>query len=403
MCPYSWSARGGVQTHVRHLSRHLSSRGHEVLVLAAGPLGRRVASVEPAAEKGGTAGCWPNVRMVGSSISVPFNGSRAPICVQLQGARAVRQALLQFRPDVVHAHEPFVPGVSLSAVWFARAPVVATFHAYCPPSLDACLYGLASQCLWPIRRRLAVRFSVSQAAASFAASRVGGAVRVVPNGIDVELFARARPAPLPPGRKLLFVGRLDPRKGFDVAVRGFARLCDRYEDLVLLVAGAGPCQGEVDRVPPAVRHRIVMLGEVDDGQLPSIYAAADVFIAPAVGRESFGTVLLEAMAAGRAIVATDIEGYREVVRADVDALVVGARDSQGLADAIGRILENPALASRLSLSARDRVQQFAWSVVTDAVEHAYREVVRTRVVNAAVVNVARRPAAVAPSNGSGDG
>jgi phosphatidylinositol alpha-mannosyltransferase len=370
--------------------------------LAAGPLGRRVARVEPVTESSGTAREWPKVLTVGSSIRVPFNGSLAPICVQLQGARAVRQALLQFQPDVVHVHEPFVPGVSLSAVWFARAPVVATFHAYCPPSLDACLYSLAAQCFWPIRRRVAVRLSVSQAAASYAASRMGGAMHVVPNGVDVEAFAGARPALLTSGRKLLFVGRLDRRKGFDVAVRAFARLCDRYDDLVLLVAGAGPCQTEVDRLPQAVRQRIVMLGDVDEARLPSIYAAADVFIAPAVGGESFGIVLLEAMAAGRPIVATDIEGYREVVRAEVDALVVGPRDAHGLADAIGRILEDPALASRLSLSARDRVQQFAWTVVTDAVERAYCEVVRTSVVSPAEMNVVGRPVAVAPSNGSDD-
>jgi phosphatidylinositol alpha-mannosyltransferase len=386
VCPYSWSARGGVQTHVRHLSRHLSARGHEVLVLAAGPVGRPIAGVEPTRENPGTPAERADVRLVGSSIRVPFNGSLAPVCVQLQGVRAVRKALLEFQPDVVHVHEPFVPGVSLSAVWFARAPVVATFHAYCPPSLDACLHSLVTQCLRPIRRRVTAQLSVSQAAASCAASKVGGAVHVVPNGVDIETFARARPASLTPGRTLLFVGRLDRRKGFDVAVRGFARLCDRYDDLVLLVAGAGPCQGEVDAVPQAVRRRILMLGDVDEGQLPSIYAAADVFIAPAVGGESFGTVLLEAMAAGRPIVATDIAGYREVVRADVDALVVGPRDPLALADAIGRILDDAALASRLGLSARDRVQQFAWDAVTDAVERVYGVVVRTSVVNLAVMN-----------------
>ncbi|MGH9387684.1 MAG: glycosyltransferase family 4 protein [Vicinamibacterales bacterium] len=375
VCPYSWSARGGVQTHVRQLSRHLSGRGHEVLVLAAGPVGRRAARVEPAAETTGAAGGWPKLRLVGSSMCVPFNGSLAPICLQPTGALAVRQALRQFQPDLVHVHEPFVPGVSMSAVWFARAPVVATFHAYCPSSLDASLYTLAAHCFWPIRRRVAVQLSVSQAAASYAASRVGGAMHVVPNGVDVEAFERECPASLTSKRKLLFVGRLDWRKGFDVAVRAFARLCDRYDDLVLLVVGEGPCHSEIDGVPQAVRRRIVMLGDVEDGRLPSIYAAADVFIAPAIGGESFGMVLLEAMAAGRTIVATDIDGYREVVRADVDALVVRPRDAQGLAASIGRVLEDPALARRLGLSARDRVQQFAWTVVTDAVEHAYRDVV----------------------------
>jgi phosphatidylinositol alpha-mannosyltransferase len=217
----------------------------------------------------------------------------------------------------------------------------------------------------------AMRLSVSQAAAS-SAPGTNGDVHVVPNGIDIELFARAQPAALPVGRKLLFVGRLEPRKGFDVAVQAFARLCGRYDDLILVVAGSGPCRRVVNAAPPAVRARTVMLGDVEDADLPSIYAAADVFIAPAVGCESFGTVLLEAMASGRPIVAADIEGYREVVRAGVDALLVGPRNADALAHAIGRVLDSPGLAERLRQAARVRVQQFAWDVVTDAVERAYR-------------------------------
>ena len=393
VCPYSWSARGGVQTHVRQLSRHLSRRGHDVLVLAAGPSRQHAASVEPIDENRGADERRPRVHVVGSSTRVPFNGSVAPISVQIASTRAVRRALLQFQPDVVHVHEPFVPAVSLSAVWFARAPVVATFHANCPPSFDACVYSLATRCLWPIRRRMAVRLGVSQAAASCAAARVGGDIRLVPNGVDIEAFADARPWSPAHGRTLLFVGRLDPRKGFDVAVRAFARLCDRYDDLAFVVVGTGPYQSELDGLTPGVRQRIVMLGDVDDDALPPLYAAADVFIAPAVGSESFGTVLLEAMAAGRPIVASDIAGYREVVRADVDALVVGPRDVPGLADAIGRILDDPALANRLGLAARDRVQQFAWAVVTDAVEQAYDEVVRTDAAASAAAHVVQRPIA----------
>jgi phosphatidyl-myo-inositol alpha-mannosyltransferase len=379
VCPYSWSARGGVQTHVRHLSRHLSERGHEVLVLAAGPTVHGGTGVQPTVASGDTF-TGPKVQTVGASICVPFNGSRAPICVQLQSARIVRRALRQFQPDVVHVHEPFVPGLSLSAVWFAEAPVVATFHAYCPPSLDDAVYSLAARWLRPICRRVTARLGVSEAAARCAASKVGGTVRVIPNGIDVELFARAHPAPLPPGRKLLFVGRLDRRKGFDVAVRAFAHLCERYDDLTLLVAGAGPGHDDVNAVPPAVRRRISMWDDIDDGQLPAMYAAADVFIAPAIGHESFGTVLLEAMAAGRPIVASDIEGYREVVRADVDALVVGPRDAEALAKAVGRILDTPSLARRLSLSARDRVKQFAWDVVAKDIERTYAVVAGGQVV-----------------------
>lgn len=309
--------------------------------------------------------------MIGSSIRVPFNGSIAPICLQLLGARAVRRALIDFRPDVVHVHEPFVPGVSLSAVWFAAAPVVATFHAFCPPSIDAVMYWLAARILRPIDRRIVTRLTVSDAAA-LSVPRTNTDLHVVPNGIDIDRFAQAQPAALPPGRRILFVGRLEPRKGFEVAVRAFALLCARYSDLKMIVVGAGPSARAVEAVPAVIRQRIIMLGEVDDRELPSIYAAADVFIAPATGSESFGTVLLEAMASGRPIVAADIDGYREVVRAEVEALLVRPRSADALTSAVVRLLDNPSLAARLSESARVRVERFGWNVVTDAVERAYQ-------------------------------
>ena len=377
VCPYSWSAFGGVQSHVRNLSQHLSRRGHDVLVLAAGPLQRAAAVHQPDAAPAGRADDCPRVLTIGTSTAVPFNGSVAPICVQPRGLHLVRQALLQFQPDIVHVHEPMVPAVSLGAVWFAPVPVVATFHAHCPPSLDRSIYSLAARLLRRTRRRLDVRLAVSRAAAACAASTVRGTVAVVPNGVDIQSFADARPARLGPGRKLLFVNRLDRRKGFDVAVGAFARLCDRYDDLILVVAGHGPCHRDVDAAPPAVRRRILMLGEVDDAELRSLYAAADVFLAPAIGCESFGAVLLEAMAARRPIVASDIDGYREVVRAGVDALVVRARDTEALADGVTHILDDPALAERLASSARVRAQTFGWDVVTDAVEQAYRTAVAT--------------------------
>jgi phosphatidyl-myo-inositol alpha-mannosyltransferase len=387
VCPYSWSARGGVQTHVRHLARHLTQRGHDVRVLAAGPL--------DGASCGRTTDI--DVELIGASIRVPFNGSIAPICLQARAIREVRRALDAFRPDIVHVHEPFVPAVSLAAVRWAPAPVVATFHAHCPPSLDGCLYSLAAQCLKSTVKRMAVRVGVSRAAAISAAVRLGDTVRVVPNGVDVETLAAANPARFGAGRTILFVGRLDRRKGFDVAVRAFARLCDRYEDLLFVVAGTGPCRGDADAVSPAVRRRIVMLGEVDDERLPSVYAAADVFVAPAVGCESFGLVLLEAMAAGAPIVASAIDGYREVVRADVDALLVRPRDEDALAGAISRVLDSPELAGRLACAARARARQFAWSVVVNTLERAYRSAARANATDAAIVNVRFPPAAAAVS------
>jgi phosphatidylinositol alpha-mannosyltransferase len=176
---------------------------------------------------------------------------------------------------------------------------------------------------------------------------------------------------LPPGRKLLFVNRLDRRKGIEVALKAFEQLARRFDDLLFVVCGDGPRRNAASVLPPAVRSRVLMLGDVPDAQLPSVYASADVFVAPATGQESFGVVLLEAMAAGVPIVATDIEGYREVVGNGAYALLVRPGDPAALARGIERLLESPLLARRLASAGRRRVQRFSWPILTDEIERTY--------------------------------
>jgi phosphatidylinositol alpha-mannosyltransferase len=203
-------------------------------------------------------------------------------------------------------------------------------------------------------------------------------VRVIPNGVDVDLFRGAEPADLPPGRRLLFVNRLDPRKGFSVAVEAFAGLGRAMGDLLLVVAGDGPERGAVDRLPADLRDRVLMLGAVPHHRLPPYHAAADVFIGPARGGESFGIVLIEAMSAGLPIVATDIDGWREVVRTDVDGLLVPPNDPAALATGIRRVLDDPELARRLSASGRRRSERYRWSTVVEEIEQAYRDAIESR-------------------------
>src|SRR5262245_51696609 len=230
VCPYAWSARGGVQAHVRDLSSHLASRGHQVLVLAPDD----VSAGERPGRRENTVG-EPEVDIVGSCVRIPFNGSIVPICVQPAGARGVRRALARFKPDVVHVHEPLSPGLSLYAAWRSPAPVVATFHANCPSPMDALAYRIAARCLRHVSGRVAIRLAVSKTSASCASSHVGGTIAVVPNGINFERFMHASPHSLPGGRKLLVVNRLDRRKGFDVALRAFASIAQQFEDLLLVV------------------------------------------------------------------------------------------------------------------------------------------------------------------------
>jgi phosphatidylinositol alpha-mannosyltransferase len=354
-CPYAWDDAGGVQVHVRELAERLLARRHDVIVLA------------PVRERATQSWVVP----VGKPVDIPYNASNAPIDPRPWSRRAVRRALVGFGPDVVHAHQPTAPSTGLWAMLEARAPVVGTFHS---GATRARLYDLAAPLLRRAALRLAVRIAVSEHAAAFERARIGGDFEVIPNGVDVARFADATPADLGPGTKLLFVGRLDDRKGFAHAVAAFGLLA-KTRPLRLVVAGDGPARRAVEELPVPLRALVSLLGHVANEDLPPIYAACDVFLAPNTGGESFGMVLTEAMAAGLPVVATDIPGFHEVMTAGVDGLVVPPRDPVALAGAVGRILDDPALAERLVADARTRAAWFDWSIVAEKIEAAYRRAI----------------------------
>lgn len=355
-CPYAWDLPGGVQVHVGELAARLRDRGHQVAVLA--PATGPMAGAE--------------ITVVGRALRIPYQGTVAPISLSPAMVGRVRRSLRSFAPDVVHVHEPLVPSVSMAATLGATAPVVATFHAHAERSG---LFDVVSPALRPVWRRLAVRVAVSPTAARFVSERMGPEeVRVIPNGVDVARFAGAAPAAdLPPGRRVLWVNRLDPQKGFPVAVRAFERLVAEVPDAILVVAGRGADGWAVDRLAPEVRGRVVMLGTVSREDLPSYHAAAEAFVSAAVGQESFGLVLVEAMAAGVPVVATDIAGYRDVVRDDVDGLLVPPRDDRALAGALGRVLGDPDLAKQLAEGGRATAARYDWARVAAELEDVYRE------------------------------
>lgn len=355
-CPYAWDAPGGVQTHVRQLAIRLRDRGHDVVVVA--PAFARPAETF--------------VRSVGRPIRIPYNESVAPVAPTPGARRRVRAALRAFRPDVVHAHEPLVPGVAMFAVRATGAPAVATFHAFAERSV---LFSAAAPMLRPLWRRLDGRIAVSEAAAAFVRRRFpDDGITVIPNGVEVGLFADAVPAPLPEGRRILFVNRLDRRKGFPVMVEAFRRLVTARPDALLVVAGDGRDRAVVRDLPPGVRTRVVMLGAVPHADLPPYHATCEVFCAPATGRESFGIVLVEAMAAGLPVVASDIPGYREVVRDDVEGVLVPPRDPVALAGALERVLGDAELAAALGAAGRDRARRYSWDAVAGEVEAVYLRV-----------------------------
>jgi phosphatidylinositol alpha-mannosyltransferase len=367
VCPYAWDAFGGVREHVAALAAFLAP-DHEVRVLAPG--------AARAAARGER-----HVTLVGRPVGVPYNRSVAPVAPSPLAARRVVRALREFAPHVVHVHEPLAPMVSLAASSFGPRPLVGTFHASAPSQR---LYRAASPVARKVARRLDARIAVSPAAQEFAASALKlplGVFRVVPNGVDVEAFASAAPLPEladPQRPLLLFVGRLEPRKGVDVAIRAFLRLRASSSRVRLCVVGDGPERSRAQEIiPPSIRPDVLFVGRVAREALPRYHASADAFLAPATSGESFGIVLLEAMAAGLPVIASDLPGYRTVVKDGRQGRLVPPGDAFGLADAVSTLLANPALRRAMAAEGRRTAAEYAWPVVGRRVVEVYRSVLRT--------------------------
>lgn len=295
LCPYSLSRPGGVQGQVVGLAAALNALGHEAVVLGPsdGPL--QMAGLAP----GGFVA-------LGRSLGLRANGSVAPVALGPGAAvRAVR-AVRGGRFDVLHLHEPLAPGPGYACLFRCDLPMVGTFHR----AGSSFAYRLFGPLVRAAARRLTARCAVSTEAEATAQSAVGGTYDIIGNGVDLDRFASAHPWPTT-GPTVLFVGRHEERKGLGVLLEAFTRL-DPGTDLTVWVAGDGPETQRLARLHPP-RHRLLWLGRVDDDELASRLAGAHALCAPSLGGESFGVVLVEAMAARTAVVASDLPGYAEVV------------------------------------------------------------------------------------------
>lgn len=341
VCPYSLTLPGGVQGQVLGLARTLRQRGVSATVL--GPCDG------PPPE--------PGVVSVGRSVSLAANGSVAPLALDPPAVRRTLQLLDAEQPDVIHLHEPLVPGPALTALLARSVPVVGTFHA----SGRVPAYVWMRPAVRASARRIGIRTAVSPEARALAERWLGGACHVLPNGVEVERFAKAGEFHLPPpsitgsgeGRAILFVGRHEPRKGLEVLLEAYRRL-DR--DAVLWVAGEGPNTAALAAsAPPGV----VWLGRISDEELAQRLRTATLFCAPSLHGESFGVVLLEAMAAGTPVVASDISGYRDVARQGKEAVLVAGGDPAALAEGLRRVLDDSTLAGRLIEAGTARAASFS--------------------------------------------
>ncbi len=355
---YYYPSIGGIQEHVYHFAREARRLGHAVKV---------VTSEMPDLQDGHRD---DDVIRIGRSLPVYVNGGFGRVtCGRVSGA--VHELLERERFDVVHVHAPLTPVLPLVAIHHAAGPVVGTFHTHFHPGL---LFRLMRGSLQRYLDRLDAAVAVSRACLSAFEHRLRADFRIIPNGVDIEKFSRGRRLQRYDDEKLnvLFVGRLEPRNGFDRVLAAFAR-AHRQIPARLLVLGDGPLMPRYRaRVPEELEDDVVFAGRILEGR-PDWYATADVYCAP-TRIASFGVTLLEAMAAGRPVLASDIDGYREVLQHGREGELLPPDDPDVWARALVRLARDPARARAYGDRGRLTAQRYAWPAVTRDVLHVYRSI-----------------------------
>lgn len=331
VCPYSLTSAGGVQRQVLGLLPALRRAGCDTVLI--GPADGLLDTV--------------GVCCVGATRPVSVNGSVAPMTLHPGAVRATLATLRRGRFDVIHLHEPFAPSITLPVVVARPAPLVATFHA----AGDRTPYRWFGVPLRRLASRIDARVAVSHDARRLAQRHLRGDYEVLYNAVDV-LEERGRPVTR--SRSVLFLGRHEPRKGLDVLLTALAWL---PSDVEVWIAGRGP---QTERLVAEFGHdpRLTWLGEVSESERTRLLRSAGVLCVPSLGGESFGVVLLEALAAGAPVVASDLDAYRRVVRNGAEALLVPPGNARELVRSLTRVLDEPQLARELAQRARERSHHF---------------------------------------------
>jgi phosphatidylinositol alpha-mannosyltransferase len=372
VCPYSWDIPGGVQAHVRDLAEALIAMGHAVSVLAPGDED--------------TPGLPDYVAVAGKTVAIPYNGSVARLQFGPMSAARVRRWLKDGDFDVVHVHEPAPPSLSLLTCMIADVPLVATFHAASNRSRFMAMFDTVLQ---TVLERLSGRIAVSQAARKMIVEHLGADAVVIPNGVAVSAYESALPLPGYPrdpalGGTVGFIGRFDEtRKGMDVLLRSLELVVPSRPGLQLIVAGRGDEQKLRAELPRALIGSTVMLGIVSEADKASLLRSVDVYVAPNTGGESFGIILLEAMAAGTPIVASDLDAFRRVLDDGRAGILFRNGDEVDLARALELVLGDANLRGQLSQASAAVVRPYDWRVVARQVERVYEIAVTAGVPGAA--------------------
>jgi len=358
VCPYSFDVPGGVQSHVLQLAEVMRAGGHDVSVLA--PSSPHVELPD-------------YVVSGGKAVPIPYNGSVARLRFGPATHRMVKRWLVDGEFDVLHLHEPNAPSLSMLALMIAEGPIVATFHTSTTKSLTLSVFqGI----LRPWHEKIIGRIAVSDLARRWQMEALGSDAVEIPNGVDVASFASAPQLDgYPrPGKSVLFLGRFDEsRKGMPVLIGALPKLVKRFPEIEILVVGRGD-EDELRQDAGKFAGHLRFLGQVDDREKASAMRSANVYCAPNLGGESFGIVLVEAMAAGTPVVASDLDAFRRVLVDGSAGRLVPVDDADELAAGLIEVLDSDEVRRRYIDAAAVAVRKYDWSVVERQIMRVYETV-----------------------------
>ena len=359
VCPYSWDIPGGVSAHVADLAEALIRMGHHVSVLAPAEFDELLPDY---------------VVSTGKPRAVKYNGSVARLSFGPIAARKVSKWIEDGEFDVLHVHEPLAPSLSVLACWAAKGPIVATWHS----SMDKSRMMLTlSKLAQTAMEKVSARIAVSEAARTTLMKHVGGDAVVIPNGVDVSAFINAKPMFGWPGvnQSIVFLGRGDePRKGLAVLVDAYPEIRRQHPNVRLLIAGPGEPADTLRKLSREDRASVTVLGMVAPQDKASVLASGTVYVAPNTGGESFGIVLLEAMASGTPVVASDLEAFRRVLNHGKAGITFENENSEDLAKVVSGLLADPVRCAELTVQGKLRAAEFDWSVVAERIVDVYESI-----------------------------
>ena len=357
--PYDYAYPGGVMAHIYHLSKGLQKHGHEIKIIA--PLSGPPPDVSD-----------KNFIPLGKSVPVPTGGSTARISLSVWLEPKIRKLLKEESFDVIHLHEPLAPIIPILILHLSNSLNIGTFHAFHGSSKT---YWLSKYLLRKWHAKLDGKIAVSTPALNFVNRHFPGDYSVIPNGIDFQRF-NMKTVPLldlqDDKLNILFVGRLEKRKGLKYLLSAYSKVKWQYPKTRLIVVGPGNPEPELFRFIAERRiEDVIFVGGVSAEDLPRYYQMSDIFCSPATSGESFGIVLLEAMAAGKPIIASEIEGYSSVMSHEKQGLLVPPKNEEALQGALETLIKDSSLREHLGSNGLSTAPLYDWKVVTERILDYY--------------------------------